>query len=373
MVHKIESANDFLNRSGKMTTFGQQERFKSSHTFYKENRFLVENALVNTFSALDRFQISEADRLQITQEAVFLWTQAKLAQESGTRDRNNQISGYNLGAAASAHLNIKETEKPEFIFADDANRESDTIAIADVHAETSAIDRLKGKIDPLAIPHHGKFIDMVVITNAAPCGSCRNEIYTHATSDQALVFIINDAGGTLVNTISELFPTKFDSYDLKKFPPDLLKIARETALNGFPSRYQLPEILPLWGVVMETKNRDVFQGFYSGDDGFWSNSPTMDAISNLLQWGVQQFPNRGKNEGDQVYKERIRNQSAEQVKRVVINYEGKLPEVYPSGKERQQLSLLPEETEIIIIENGEKETRGYKTTRKDLLPGAFTA
>jgi len=368
-----ESPFNFLQKSNRLAILAKKERLKSTQAFYAEHEPLLKTAITNIYNALDRFQLSDDDRIQTAQEAVFLWTQAKLAQEAGTRDENNQISGYNLGAAVGIHLINKKTNKLEFIFADGANRESDTIAIADVHAETSAIDRLKGKIDPLNYPHQGRFIDIILITNASPCGSCRNEIYRHATSDRSLVFVITDEGRASVNTISELFPKKFDSYDLKEISPNLLKTAQETALSGFPSRYQQQNGLPLWGVVMENNSHDIFEGHYSGDDAFWSNSPTMDAISNLLQWGMHQFPEKGKDESDQIYKERIRNQSAEQIVRVVIHYEGRLPKIYPSGKERQQLSLLPEDTEIIIVEHNENETRGFKTTRKDLLPEAFTA
>lgn len=371
MSQQIESPNQFYAKSEKPLALAQEEKRKRTGIFYSENRDILNIAFENISRALDRFNLHEDKKTQTAQEAIFLWTQAKLGQEDGMRDGNNIVSGYNLGAAASLHL--KRTNISDFVFADGANRESDTIAITDVHAETSAIDRLKAIIDPLALPHQGKFIDMIVITNAAPCGSCRNEIYRHATSDQSLVSVIADDGSATVKTISELFPVKFDPYDLREISPDLLKIAREAAQSSFPSRYQQEGGLPLWGVVMETINHDIFQGHYCGDDAFWSNSPTIDAISNLLQWGIRHFPKKGENESEKTYKERIRTQSAEQIKRVVMHYEGKLPKIYPSGKERQQLSLLPEDTEIIIVEHNENEIKGFKTTRKDLLPGAFTA
>ncbi len=372
MALEVKRPAHFLLEADKLSTGANLKNLLTTRAFYKEHSSLLQTALENTFNALDRFHLPNEERMQTAQEAIFLWTQAKLSQKAGEKDGNNEVSGFNLGAAVGFHFK-NGPDKPKFVFASGANRESDTIAITDVHTETSAIERLKGKIEPLSLDHHGKFIDMVVITNAAPCGSCRNEINTHATSDQSLVFVITDKGEASINTIRELFPTKFESYDLKKVDQKLLEIAQITAQRAFPSQYQLKDGLPLWGVVMENNNHAFFQGFYSGDAGFWSNSPTMDAISNVLQWGIQQFPEKGENESDQVYKERIRNQSAEQIERVIIHYEGKLPKVYPSGKERQQLSILPENTEIIIVEHYGNEIRGFRTTRKNLLPGAFTA
>ncbi|MEK7496734.1 hypothetical protein CANDROIZ_600002 [Candidatus Roizmanbacteria bacterium] len=368
----VESPTRRLQKSNQLDALSNKQNLITTRAFYAEHQPLLQTALINTFKALERFGLNDEERIQTAQEAVFLWTQAKLSQKAGTKDGNNKVSGFDLGAAVGFHIKNGPDNKPQFAFASGGNRESDTIAIADVHAETSAIERLKGKLDPLNLNHDGKFVDMVVIGNAAPCGSCRNEIYKHA-SDQSLVFVITNKGETSVNTIAELFPTKFDQYDLKGVSPELLETVKVTAQNAFPSRYQLPDVLPLWGVVMENKDHKIFQGFYSGDDGFWSNSPTMDAISNVLQWGINEFPGKGENESDIEYKERIRNQSTAQIERVVIHYEGKLPKVYPSGKERQQLSILPENTEIVIVEHNGEETRGFRTTRKDLLPGAFTA
>lgn len=373
MAIELRKASHFLLEANRLSATANLESLITTRTFYKEHESLLQIALENTFKALGRFQLPDEERMQTAQEIIFLWTQTKLSQAAGAKDGNNEVSGFNLGAAVGYHFKSGPDQQPKFTFASGANKESDTIAIADVHAETSAIERLKGKIEPLNLDHHGKFIDMVVISNAAPCASCRNEINDHATSDQSLVFVIIDKGEASINTIGELFPTKFAPYNLKGVDPKLLETAQITAQRAFPSRYQLEDGLPLWGVVMENKNHEMFQGFYSGDDGFWSNSPTMDAISNVLQWGIQQFPGKGENESDQEYKERIRNQSTGQIKRVVIHYEGKLPKVYPSGKERQQLSILPENIEIIIVEHDGDETRGFKTTRKDLLPGAFTA
>lgn len=373
MALEVSKPTRLFLEADKLSVTANSQLLIATRAFYKESESLLQLALENTFKALDRFQLPDEERMQTAQEAIFLWTQAKLSQDAGAKDNNNEVSGFNLGAAVGYHIKNGSDEKSKFAFASGANRESDTIAIADVHAETSAIERLKGKIEPLSLDHDGKFVDMVVISNAAPCASCRNEINDHATSDQALVFVITDKGDASINTIGELFPTKFDSYDLKQADPKLLETAQITAQRAFPSRYQLPKVLPLWGVVMENRDHKMFQGFLSGDDGFWTNSPTMDAISNVLQWGIDQFPGKRDDETDQVYKERIRNLSTGQIERVVIHYEGKLPKVYPSGKERQQLSILPENTEIIIVEHDEDETRGFRTTRKDLLPGAFTA
>ena len=330
MSLKVESPTRRLQRSKKSEEFGDKERQRSTRASYSEHALLLQEILENTFNSLKRFNLSDKERVRAAQDAVFLWTQAKLGQEAGARDGNNKISGFNLGAAVGFHYQTSPEGPTQFAFADGANRESDMIAIADVHTETSAIDRLKGKIDPLMIDHKGKFVDMIVITNAAPCASCRREIHAHATSGQSLIFVITDEGNASVNTISELFPTKFDAYDLSKVDPKLLKTAQITAQSAFPSHYQLPETLPLWGVVMESKDGEMFQGFYTGDDAFWSNSPTMNAISNLLQWGINHFPKKKEEESDQEYKERIRNQSVGQIKRVVIHYEGNLPEVYPS-------------------------------------------
>lgn len=373
MVLIVESLTRRLQKTNQLDALANKERLISTRAFYAEHQPIIQIALENIFNSLERFQLPDKKRMQTAQEAIFLWTQAKLSQDAGAKDNNNEVSGFNLGAAVGYHFNNGSDKQPKFAFASGANRESDTIAIADVHTETSAIERLKGKIEPLNLDHHGKFIDMVVITNAAPCGSCRNEINTHATSDQSLVFVITDKGEASINVIDELFPTKFAPYDLKGVDPKLLETAQITAQRAFPSRYQLEDGLPLWGVVMENKNHDLFKGYYMGDDGFWSNSPTMNAISNLSQWGIDNMSGKREDESDKTYKERVLRQSAETIERVVIHYEGKLPKVYPSGKERQQLSILPENTEIIIVEHDGNETRGFKTTRKDLLPGAFTA
>lgn len=345
----------------------------ATENFYRENSEVLSSAFINVFTALERLGLPEEKKIQTAQEAVFLWSQAKLAQWAAKRDGNNSISGFNLGAAVGTHIDYpRRYNGSGFVFAAGANREPDTIAIA-THAETSAIERLKGILDPLFIPHEGKFIGMITITNATPCGSCREEIYRHATSDQSLVFVITDKGEAGVNTISELFPVQFPGIQEKDIPRGhLVKLAKDAAQRGLPSGYQYQTALPYWGVAMETGNGATFSGHEMGDDAFWSASPVHIALAQVWLQGTH-FHEKLYKHGGPYTKKRLRETIFKEVKRVVFYYEGPELDFYPSGRERQQLSILPENTEIYIVVNNGSETKAFKTTRKELLPGAFTA
>lgn len=277
---------------------------------------------------------------------TYLWAQAKLAQKGAQIENANPVSGFNVGAAVGVSLNNK------FYSAAGANRESDIVPMA-VHAETSAIERLLS-LKPFNI-------DLVVCTHPS-CGSCREEIYYYRTGDNALVAVINDQGDIGVTTIDNYFPTKFEVAAFDEIDNELFAEAQIASALSIPSRYQMKEALPDWGVAIGVKlgtaEEKVFSGSLTGEDAFWSITPAIDAVSKVLHYGREESP------------QLTDDQVLQQVEQVVFYYAGCTPRFYISGKERQQLSRIPDDTTIYIVDSHINKV--FKTTRGQLLPDAFS-
>lgn len=368
-LNAIETVN-FYKQADALRNAATARQLHQTNIFLAENGPVIEKATANVLSALDRFNISLEHRQKTATETVFLWTQAKLAQMGAALRGDNPISGFNVAAAIGIHLENPTTRQTEFFFSTGANREPDTFPLA-IHAETSAIESARQQLfNVLEKDETPPGIDMIVLTGATPCGSCREEIYRHRTSDNTLVAVIDDKGNATINTIAELFPTKFQETDIKEIPEKLLTTARIAASQSIPSRYQQTNALPAWGVALGISSGQYQTGFAVGDDAFWSNTPTLDAIGKILRFDQMQISyQRGKSNVD--YWNQIASETLPKVRQVVYYYSGPELEFYPSGKERQQLAVFKDDTEIFIVLGDQN--KAFRTIRGELLPGAFVA
>lgn len=380
-LNALEAVN-YYRQADTLRNTATVRQLHQTNIFLAENGPILETATVNALAALDRFALPPQYRAETADKIVFLWTQAKLAQKAADLHGDNPISGFNVGVALGVHLENPDTHETEFFFTTGANREPDKVPIALPHAETSAIE--SGRQQLMYIVEENEKppgIDIITLT-ASPCGACRAEIYKSRSSDKTLVAVIDDKGNVTINTITELFPTKFPTIGIRKVPTNLLQQAYWAARQSIPSKYQKDKALPLWGVALGTEKGVVVSGHGLGDDAFWSNTPTLSAVDSRFAWAQNQDPFPYLKASEKKYSKLKLNNYRERVERiafsgenritqVVYYYIGNPPSYFPSGIERQQLSRLDEDTKIFFVFG--KTKKAYVTTRGELLPSAFTA
>lgn len=372
MVTGLESLARKFTQQDILHNTLQALQMELTTNFIAENADLIEKVSGNVLNSLDRFALSGETKERTTNDLVFLWTQAKLAEGLAGNLDENSISTFNVGSAVGTYLLNPETGKSElYCFASGANSEKHEDPIG-THAETTAIIALKTRLAPIyAVDKVKPEINLVVNSHgASPCGSCREEIYKHRSPNDVLVTIVNDDGNVVIRTISELFPIQFPEIDITDVPQDILRTSRNASMEYIPSDYQNPGRLSPKGVAIKYKNGQIAQGVFTGDAAFWPNFATLDAVGKIKRRSSRRQFTRGKVE--QILYNRESAKIALQKISCVAFYYQETPNPYPiSGIERQHLADLPDTTDIYIIVG--KTGKAYKITRGELLPAAFTA
>lgn len=337
-----------------------QKSLKDEFLHHYEN---LHNTVQANLAAIPDAQLNlPIDKNQLRSDILTLWVQAEIARKIADKASDNRVSGFNVGASAGVYV-VDKNDGMRLIFASGANREDDQVAIANTHAETSALDGLRRETAPVFTGENLNLRADLIVVTASPCGSCRQEIWQHRTSDETLVVIVDDEGEISVNPISKLFPTKFRESKVTLDERIILK-AKEAAQKSIRSRYQQPLSLPDVGVVMVIDKRRDFSGSSVGDDAFCSSTATNNAKGKLLLWGRSQYEDISP-----TISEQIDDEIFTKVKYVLYYFDGSQPPFFPSGKDRQQLNRLPPETLVYMYLSANQQM--FEATVSELLPLAF--